>query len=364
MSQAITHGRFNEVLLRVLMEHRHLHGDVRVAHVDRRVAEPSRSFSVLHLLHQIVETSRLRHRFVRRRFVVVDVRLLVVLVVVEAAEVNVVPEGQVADVVGGPQHFLAVRLVQRILVDRGGHERPDGERAVRDGILQSLLHRVAQKRSEQTRVDVLGELYQVAHGEFEAARELAVDLMDAVDPLEKHGAALVGLLRADALSTSVPKLVSEAQPFLLDQHAEAVDGPVERIEAQLGRRADLRRSVPAVAAVHQHRSVVPFDCVTDDDGSRQQSRHVLQPKRSLQQAVPVGDVGRRGTEKAQRVERLSYRVDVAQVHELNLRARVVLGALHAAAARSVGDGGRVGSGINDQNLLRLVNVDVLGLGRV
>lgn len=50
------------------------------------------------------------------------------------------------------------------------------------------------------------------------------------------------------------ELVSKADPLLLDQHLEAPECAVVRVQHQHGQGGELSRAVPAVTAVHHHRA--------------------------------------------------------------------------------------------------------------
>lgn len=57
---------------------------------------------------------------------------------------------------------------------------------------------------------------------FEGAGELPLELMDAVEPLQKHGAAFVEVIRVFAVAAAVCKLMAKVQPFHLHQHLETL----------------------------------------------------------------------------------------------------------------------------------------------
>jgi hypothetical protein len=50
-----------------------------------------------------------------------------------------------------------------------------------------------------------------------------------------------------------------AYPLLFDEDLEAAEGPVIGIEKQLREARQLRRAIPAVAAMHEHVALFPFD---------------------------------------------------------------------------------------------------------
>lgn len=59
--------------------------------------------------------------------------------------------------------------------------------------------------------------------EFKGTRELPLQLMDTVQPLQEDGTALVQVLRVLPVAAAVRKLVSKLQPLRLHQHLEALD---------------------------------------------------------------------------------------------------------------------------------------------
>ncbi|KAF3850661.1 hypothetical protein F7725_012433 [Dissostichus mawsoni] len=58
--------------------------------------------------------------------------------------------------------------------------------------------------------------------ELEGAGELPLQLVDAVEPLQEHGAALVHVLRVLSVAAAVRKLMAEVQPVGLHQNLEAL----------------------------------------------------------------------------------------------------------------------------------------------
>lgn len=57
---------------------------------------------------------------------------------------------------------------------------------------------------------------------LERAGELPLELMDAVQPLQKHRAALIEVIRILTMATAIGKLVAEIQPLHLHQHLETL----------------------------------------------------------------------------------------------------------------------------------------------
>ena len=67
---------------------------------------------------------------------------------------------------------------------------------------------------------ILRRAHQVGHVELEVAWELLRQLVDAVEPLQKHGTPLVGVLRADGVTAPVGELVAKVEPLALQQRLE------------------------------------------------------------------------------------------------------------------------------------------------
>ena len=88
--------------------------------------------------------------------------------------------------------------------------RPDAERA----LVGVLVDPVAQKRAEETRVGVVAE--QVGLFELKGGLELARDLVDAVEPLEEDGAALVDVVEVGRVAVALVELVAEEEPVDFD----------------------------------------------------------------------------------------------------------------------------------------------------
>lgn len=78
----------------------------------------------------------------------------------------------------------------------------------------------------------LGAVYKTASSQatthkecfvkLERAGELPLELMDAVQPLQKHRAALVEVIRILTMATAIGKLVAKIQPLHLHQHLETL----------------------------------------------------------------------------------------------------------------------------------------------
>ena len=66
----------------------------------------------------------------------------------------------------------------------------------------------------------VGEEYQKVEVELEVTGKLEEELVDTVQPLEEHGAPLVGVGTGRVLATAVAESVAKSQPLSLHQHLE------------------------------------------------------------------------------------------------------------------------------------------------
>jgi len=111
--------------------------------------------------------------------------------------------------------------------------------------------RIAQERTEPTRVDVLRQQQQVLDIKFKVIRKLIDQLKNAIQKLRKNGRELPlvsSALLVLALAVTAPGVegVSEGEEVLLDEGAEALEGSVVRVEEELGQRRDLAGAIPSV----------------------------------------------------------------------------------------------------------------------
>ena len=87
---------------------------------------------------------------------------------------------------------------------------------------------------------------------------------------------------------------------------------------------------------------------------------MVKPLGRVQGLEPRCLVRRGVTERPERLETLADAVDVGEVHELDLRVEVVLGALHAASPGSVADRCGVTPRVHNEHPLDLVPGRSLG----
>lgn len=72
--------------------------------------------------------------------------------------------------------------------------------------------------------------------------------------------------------------------------ASYLHGSVVWVQQKLSKCDNLRRPVPPVGAVHEHRSHVPVDGNGDGDGRPDKARDMVEPFGALQCAEPAGKV--------------------------------------------------------------------------
>ena len=203
------------------------------------------------------------------------------------ARVEPVPDGRAAEGDVGPEGPV-VGVVGRVeVVGLGGGVEgvgPDGDgalRAAHDPLAVAL--RVAEEGAEEARGDAVGDEDEEVLVELEGAGELRPHEVDGLEPLDEDGRPLVRLERllardADALR----ELVAEGAPLLLDEDGEALEGAVVGVEEELGRRADLRRPVPAVAAVDEDARALGVEALRDVDRGLEDEDEVLEPARRVE----------------------------------------------------------------------------------
>ena len=131
---------------------------------------------------------------------------------------QLVPELHVDELVLGVEDVV-VEVVVEAVDDRlvpVVEVRPDAERALVGVLVDALADRVAQERAEETRVGVVAELEQVGLVELKGGRELLGDLVDAVEPLEEDGAALVDVVEVGGVAVALAELVAVEEPVDFD----------------------------------------------------------------------------------------------------------------------------------------------------
>ena len=103
---------------------------------------------------------------------------------------------------------------------------------------------MSSRTPKQSQVRLLGpdQEAKVKVVELEGHGKLAVQLVDQVEELQEDGRVGGRALRRGVQRRPVREAVAEGQPVLLHQHAEAVQRPVVRVQAQLNlkRREDRR----------------------------------------------------------------------------------------------------------------------------
>mmetsp|Transcript_1233 Transcript_1233/g.5227 ORF Transcript_1233/g.5227 Transcript_1233/m.5227 type:complete len:680 (+) Transcript_1233:1017-3056(+) len=238
----------------------------------------------------------------------------------------------------------------------GAHERPDAVCcAGPDPKIHALLLVVAQEGAPPARIECIGQEQQKAHVELKMCREERHELMHRVQPLQEDGAALGAvvdtLVGVNSMSRPQAERMAEAAPVLLDQHGKAVQGAIVRIEKQLCDAAHLRRPVPSVAAVHQHGLPLEVHHLRNRVCGIKDQSDVVQPPRLVEHVgevvlVRISDASALHF-RADPREAVAHGMDVADVVELQIAARVVGVKLVAISRRTIGERRCLRSAVHD-----------------
>jgi hypothetical protein len=131
---------------------------------------------------------------------------------------QLLPQLHVDQLVFGVQYLVVLVVVEIIddLFVLVVEVRPYAERALVGVLVDALAYRVAQKRAEQTRVGVVAELEQVGLVELKCGRKLLGYLVDAVEPLEEHGAAFVYVVEVGRVAVALAEFVAVEEPVDFD----------------------------------------------------------------------------------------------------------------------------------------------------
>jgi hypothetical protein len=202
---------------------------------------------------------------------------------------------------------------------------------------------VAQKRAKERRVHMRAQIHQERLVELERLWKLQHELPAAVEELQKDGRALRVLVIAHVVGVAVTlaKLVAKRKPLFRNQHTETLDRAVVRLHHDLRQRRHLRRAVPAVGAVQQHRRAVALNRAHNAIRRVQNASHVAEPARRRHVAVELRlvafvDVHAAQLARARHLgEALAHHVNVFDVAKFELAAVV---ALVAAALEPIGVG--------------------------
>lgn len=123
---------------------------------------------------------------------------------------------------------------------------------------------------------------QHTRGEFEAARELIVQLIHTVEKYQKRRllilASDVGITR---LGVSRLERMAGLQPFPFDEGLQASDRAAIRIQDHLRHRRYQERGVQSGSAVHQNRDALLVETLRHQASRVQGCLHVRQPVAAL-----------------------------------------------------------------------------------
>jgi hypothetical protein len=103
---------------------------------------------------------------------------------------------------------------------------------------------------------MLSQLDKECEVELEVAGKLQKQLMNTVEPLKEYRTSLICVGATQTLAAPVCHFMAKVKPLFFDQNLEALKCPVIGVKQQLGERHKLRSSIPAIAAVHYHRTAL------------------------------------------------------------------------------------------------------------
>ena len=122
--------------------------------------------------------------------------------------------------------------------------------------------------------------------------------------------------------------MAKRTPLLLDQNLEPNQGSVERIQHQLCSCNHLGSAIPSVTAVREDRAAVVLQQLHRTGDRTQDRTHLLVPLRigqHLEEVVVIALVHVGVEQVAHLLQTIASRVDVGDVHEEDLRPRIVRG---------------------------------------
>ena len=199
---------------------------------------------------------------------------------------------------------------------------------------------------------VIEERGEVARVELEGFGKLLRELPDTLDVLHEDGRHLlirgrvVAALEGRERAAAQRELVAEGEPLLDEQLLEASDGAVVRVEHQLRERGHLRRAIPAVRAVHEHRGAVDRDHLDHRRRGANDLQDVAHPTALVEvaqegilllvQLASLGCVERlRLQQLKEGFERRAHHMNVLDAHKRELRVDVLRLMLVPLALRGV-----------------------------
>ena len=111
------------------------------------------------------------------------------------------------------------------------HVRPDGGGVFHGAqVHHTMLQGIAQERSEEIGMFVVGQEEQQMGGELKGIGELMLQLQHAVEELEEDGWTFIGEMRVvHTVTTTILELISKRTPIFLDQNSQTFYGAVVRV---------------------------------------------------------------------------------------------------------------------------------------
>lgn len=166
---------------------------------------------------------------------------------------------------------------------------PDGLRVLLH--LVALLLGVTKEGPKRTGIRVLSKEHEQPIAKLKGRWGLSQQDTHNFQPLYEYR-CIFHAVHHIIMATAVVELMPKRQPILLDQHSETLQSSVEGVQHQLCRCAELCRSVPAIAAVHQHRAVVQVKLLGNGETALQDRLDVPQPRPGSAGLQLVGVLGR------------------------------------------------------------------------
>ena len=153
--------------------------------------------------------------------------------------------------------------------------------------------------------------------EFVVVWVLSQALVNTVQKLHENRTSLLIFPPVICPSVPVAKLVSEANPLLLHKDHESRYGPVMLVHQHHWERGQLRRAVPPIATMDQHRNIVHADRMDNTNHRRHYSLNMRHPSRSFQHSQPGNIVAAAMICRLfqQHLVRFPYNVDIRDSHE-------------------------------------------------
>ena len=141
-----------------------------------------------------------------------------------------------------------VRVNEIINAARIVDERPQRNRALLCLELETLGLAVEEEGTEFTGIDMLVQSQQEGLVELEGGGVLLHDLVQAVQPENEHGRALLVVCITIILTKTSAELMTKRAPLLLHEYLESLESTVVRIQHELCSSNHLCSTIPAITS--------------------------------------------------------------------------------------------------------------------